>query len=165
MKTTLAKRRKFFDEKREVISSQEVRFSCPCCGYPTISERGHYDICQICNWEDDGRDDSNADDTGGPNHHYSLREARINFEKYLVMYPPEKDTRIGGADSENVLKLKRKLIETFDKMLERPSSEELTNLWLEVKKIKKALRRDLINRIRKYEDKIMADRKIINSKS
>lgn len=81
------------------------------------------------------------------------------------MYPPEKDTRIGGADSENVLKLKRKLIETFDKMLERPSSEELTNLWLEVKKIKKALRRDLINRIRKYEDKIMADRKIINSKS
>jgi len=27
---------------------------CPCCGYKTLPERGHYDLCPVCWWEDDG---------------------------------------------------------------------------------------------------------------
>ncbi len=54
---------------------------CPCCGYPALTERNAYEICIICDWEDDGQDDKNADQMlGGPNGELSLTEARINFE-------------------------------------------------------------------------------------
>lgn len=158
MNTVLAKRRKFFDNQRENISAKSVRFSCPCCGYPTLAERGGYDICHICWWEDDGQDDSEADNIwGGPNHHYSLTDARKNFEKYLVMYPPEKDTRIGGADSKKVIGLKQNLIAIFDKMIEEPSSGKLSDLWKEVEKIEKVLRQDLKDSIEQYEANIKAE--------
>ena len=31
------------------------KFACPCCGYKTFAEQpnGHYDICEVCFWEDD----------------------------------------------------------------------------------------------------------------
>jgi hypothetical protein len=68
-----------------------VRYVCPCCGYPTLSERGNYDICELCNWEDDGQDDPHADEVwGGPNGDYSLSEARQNFQQNLIMYSPDK---------------------------------------------------------------------------
>ena len=62
---------------------------CPCCGYYTIKHKGSFEICYLCDWEDDGQNDSNADRiTGGPNGDYSLTEARKNFTKYLIMYQP-----------------------------------------------------------------------------
>jgi hypothetical protein len=60
---------------------------CPCCGYPTLSARGNYDICGLCWWEDDGQDDAAADDVaGGPNSDYSLTEARRNFAAHQTQY-------------------------------------------------------------------------------
>jgi hypothetical protein len=57
-------------------------YRCPCCGYLTLSERGGYDICQVCYWEDDGQDDHDADDVrGGPNYDLSLTTARANFAR------------------------------------------------------------------------------------
>jgi hypothetical protein len=42
-------------------------YACPCCQAKTLSERGGYDICQICFWEDDGQDNHDADTVrGGP---------------------------------------------------------------------------------------------------
>ena len=42
--------------------------ACPCCKQLTLSERGGYEICPTCGWEDDGQDDADADvDRGGPN--------------------------------------------------------------------------------------------------
>jgi hypothetical protein len=35
---------------------------CPCCGFPTLDERGGNDICELFNWEDDGQDDLYADE-------------------------------------------------------------------------------------------------------
>jgi len=32
---------------------QPLPYSCPCCGYLTLPERGAYDICPVCFWEDD----------------------------------------------------------------------------------------------------------------
>ncbi|MFD2115605.1 CPCC family cysteine-rich protein [Paenibacillus yanchengensis] len=53
------------------------RHNCPCCGYPTLEERRNWEICSLCNWEDDGQDDPHADQVwGGPNQDYSLTEAR-----------------------------------------------------------------------------------------
>jgi hypothetical protein len=44
-----------------------VRFRCPCCGFRTLNERGGYDICPVCFWEDDGQDDADANTVcGGP---------------------------------------------------------------------------------------------------
>ncbi|CDR07482.1 hypothetical protein GCM10022420_004250 [Streptomyces iranensis] len=55
-------------------------YSCPCCGFVTLDERGNYEICPVCFWEDDGQDDHDADEVrGGPNRGLSLTEARRNF--------------------------------------------------------------------------------------
>ncbi|WP_431109000.1 CPCC family cysteine-rich protein [Winogradskyella poriferorum] len=59
----------------------ESELQCPCCDYYTLSERGVYDICPICFWEDDGIDITELDKHSGPNH-ITLREGRFNFEKY-----------------------------------------------------------------------------------
>jgi hypothetical protein len=56
-------------------------YRCPCCGYLTLSERGMYELCPVCFWEDDGQDDHDADQVrGGPNRGLSLTQARRNFE-------------------------------------------------------------------------------------
>lgn len=62
------------------------RVKCPCCGFLTLEERGNFDICPLCRWEDDGQNDPYADEVwGGPNGDCSLTEARKNFEKNLIM--------------------------------------------------------------------------------
>lgn len=56
---------------------------CPCCGCRTLDERGGYEICPVCFWEDDGQDDYNADVVrGGPNGSLSLSAARTNYLKF-----------------------------------------------------------------------------------
>jgi len=56
------------------------RYACPCCGFLTLKTRGHFDLCEVCFWEDDGQDDHDADDVrGGPNADLSLTAARRNF--------------------------------------------------------------------------------------
>ncbi len=74
------------------------RVTCPCCGYPTIVLRDAYEICSLCAWEDEGQDDRGALGTAalhapeaitnGPNHDYSLAEARENFAVNLTAYRP-----------------------------------------------------------------------------
>ncbi|MEM9344376.1 MAG: CPCC family cysteine-rich protein [Pseudomonadota bacterium] len=62
-------------------------FKCPCCHLPTLGERGGYEICGVCWWEDDGQDDPDAaQPLGGPNGHYSLKEARQNYRHHGHMY-------------------------------------------------------------------------------
>lgn len=61
----------------------ELPLRCPCCGYRTISERGAYEICPVCFWEDDGQDDDDADQVlGGSNGSISLTEGRANFHEF-----------------------------------------------------------------------------------
>jgi hypothetical protein len=56
---------------------------CPCCGCKTLGERGVYEICPVCFWEDDGQDEQNADEVwGGPNGALSLTEARANYRAF-----------------------------------------------------------------------------------
>jgi hypothetical protein len=56
---------------------------CPCCGCGTLDERGGFEICPVCFWEDDGQDDYDATAVrGGPNGALSLCEARANYLKF-----------------------------------------------------------------------------------
>jgi len=57
--------------------------ACPCCHYLTLGERGAFEICPVCFWEDDGQDDHDAAIVrGGPNGSLSLSKARENFEAF-----------------------------------------------------------------------------------
>jgi hypothetical protein len=60
-----------------------VRYRCPCCGCRTLEERGGFEICPVCFWEDDGQDDHDADVVrGGPNGPLSLTQARRNYGEF-----------------------------------------------------------------------------------
>ncbi|HEY3831886.1 MAG TPA: CPCC family cysteine-rich protein [Acidimicrobiia bacterium] len=55
-------------------------YTCPCCGHRTLAERGGYDICRECRWEDDGQDDHDSGEVrGGPNGRLSLDAAREQY--------------------------------------------------------------------------------------
>jgi hypothetical protein len=54
--------------------------TCPCCGCRTLRERGAFEMCPVCWWEDDGQGDADADVVrGGPNGELSLSKARMNY--------------------------------------------------------------------------------------
>lgn len=56
-------------------------YSCPCCGHVTLSERGGYEICSECGWEDDGQDSHDSSVVrGGPNGAITLDDARRAYE-------------------------------------------------------------------------------------
>jgi hypothetical protein len=99
---------------------------------PTLGERGGFEICEICFWEDDGQDSDDADIIrGGPNHNYSLTEARDNFQKYLTMYRPS-DKRAFNMEQKKKPK-KEKLYNAFKEAIQS-NSKELWNSALELEK-------------------------------
>lgn len=57
--------------------------TCPCCGYISLRDRGGFDICVMCFWEDDGNENSVywREVPSGPNS-VSLRDAQKNFLGY-----------------------------------------------------------------------------------
>jgi hypothetical protein len=70
-----------------------MRHACLCCGYLTIGEEppGTFEICPVCDWEDEYLDLTHPDGinqpTGGPNAMLSLREARENFARFGAASP------------------------------------------------------------------------------
>jgi len=81
-------RKRWFDEYCRILDEKSVhakpqlgkRYACPCCQFLTLEQRGGFEICPVCFWEDDGQDDHDADLVrGGPNGKLSLTEARENF--------------------------------------------------------------------------------------
>jgi hypothetical protein len=88
-----------------------IRYACPCSGYLTLDERGGYDICPLCDWEDDGQNDPHADEVwGGPNGDYSLSEARDNFRRHMTMFRPSDRRGFERETREKAIALKRELI-------------------------------------------------------
>ena len=74
----LAKRSTFRERKPDCS-----RYECPCCSYHTLLERGGYEICPVCFWEDDGQDVADANTVrGGSNGSLSLSQARANFKVF-----------------------------------------------------------------------------------
>jgi hypothetical protein len=80
----VAKRVRWFaiyTSQRNVVAPEAGGpYSCPCCGHLTLSERGGYEICPECGWEDDGQDNHDSDMIrGGPNGRLSLDAARAAY--------------------------------------------------------------------------------------
>ena len=114
------------------------RFTCPCCAYPTLPERGHYEICPLCNWEDDNQDDPDADRVwGGPNSDYSLSESRRNFAEYLIMYRLS-ESRIFPQNPQ-LLSMKRSLMEVYQRMAKASALSEHSSLIEEEKNLVHAM--------------------------
>jgi hypothetical protein len=65
----------------EVVGPEVDRLPCVCCGYRVLEHRGHYEVCPVCLWEDDGNVDPDA--YSGPNH-CTLSEGRAMFAKIGV---------------------------------------------------------------------------------
>ncbi|MCB9891958.1 MAG: hypothetical protein H6833_09950 [Planctomycetes bacterium] len=81
----LARRRAWFHEYTNRLDDRpaELPLRCPCCGNKTLDERGAFEICPVCFWEDDGQDDYDADVIrGGPNGSLSLTTARTNYRRF-----------------------------------------------------------------------------------
>ena len=57
------------------------KYHCPCCEYFTLrDESGHFDICEVCYWEDDSIQSFDPEYRGGANT-MSLNEARANYKR------------------------------------------------------------------------------------
>lgn len=89
----LARRREWFGEycrrldQGSIVQGPESgrRFPCPCCRFLTLEERGGFEICPVCFWEDDGQDNHDASVVrGGPNGALSLEQARRNYAAYAA---------------------------------------------------------------------------------
>ena len=73
------------------------RVMCRCCGYLTLPRYGFYDICAVCNWEDDPTTIFEPGESpGGPGpNHISLSEGRRNFAREGVCCPsPSAQARV-----------------------------------------------------------------------
>lgn len=147
----IRQRRAFFDdygsrtsEHEAKLPSRGIRFSCPCCGYPTLAERGTCEICELCWWEDDGPDDDEADEIrDGPNYGYSLNDAQENFQMFGVMFSPQEDRRVGGLDNETLWAIKNELISAFEAIRKQPSAERLNEIWEQVRLLERALYKEM----------------------
>ena len=61
------------------MEQELTRYTCPCCGYKTISD--DLEACEICGWYYDWRgQNKNPDEGGGPNP-VTLRQAQQNFKR------------------------------------------------------------------------------------
>lgn len=121
-----------------------TRVTCPCCGYPTLKERSRHEICRLCDWEDEGEDDLHYPDDhqyiGGANGAYTLSDARENFARYGVMYPPD-PIAFTGSDSEQRRALKQDLMGLYDQLLDAAPSE-YPALWKRAITVERSLSKE-----------------------
>jgi len=131
--------------KQKAWATYRDRYLCPCCAMPTLSMRAGFEFCEICFWEDDGQDSDDADIVrGGPNHDYSLTEARENFRKHLTMYGLS-DERPFAMD-QRTRPNREKLYRAYQSAMQSDSDErwkaalELEKRYQGIGRIERALR-------------------------
>ena len=96
----------------------------PVLRLPDDRRARRYEICSLCAWEDDGQDDTahrpagyhdyfGPDDVaGGPNHDYSLTEARANFAVNLTSYRP---ADIDFESERVATPIKREIVKAYER--------------------------------------------------
>ncbi len=148
-KTTVGDRRHWFQAERDrrqkaAAVDGAARTACPCCGYPTLPEHGAFELCVLCDRENDFQDDADADAVlGGPNGDESLTEARIRFEQYRRSGDSGTPLRRieGGQDTRAEHATKRALITIFDAIMTEPDDHRRDALWQQVLAHETALHR------------------------
>lgn len=102
---------------------------CPCCGYYTLKVRGRFEVCYLCDWEDDGQDDKDADAVrGGPNGDYSLKEARENFKKYYTFFRWD-NPLLYFHEFKEVIELKRRIIHLLEINPRHSELNDMKKYW------------------------------------
>lgn len=144
--TDFTRRRKSFDK---FIKDNNLKlFTCPGCGFPTLNERGDYEVCAICKWEDDNQDDENADDIlGGPNSYLSLTQNRINIGITLQHLADSLGGKVNDQPYEviSILTNHYKRMEFISNKI--PNTAERSDpLWTEYEQESKRVLKDLIKR-------------------
>lgn len=118
-------RRKLFDG---FIKQKNLPvFTCPSCAYPTLQERGQYEWCILCEWEDDGSDDPHILSITAPNY-LSLIEARVNMGTFFRDFP-----RNAGLDIDNDPKKVVSSIQLYLEKLKTDPSSHIKDLTALVK--------------------------------
>ncbi len=60
---------------------------CPVCGKRTLSERGMFEICAECGWEDEGIDGEDEEPVFAPNGDCTIREYRKKYFEFKAEDP------------------------------------------------------------------------------
>jgi hypothetical protein len=130
-------------------------YTCPGCGFPSLEERGDFEICDICNWEDDGQDDhadgifgelrAKAMIVSGPNGNLSLTENRINIGHMLESNVELIDGEL-DFDTARVLRTIAFYQERKREVGDRMTGDEhlQDHIWIEWNEVKKDLLMALI---------------------
>lgn len=107
------------------------KYKCLCCGYRTLDERGGYDICPICFWEDEpGQREDDLDKKSGANHGLTMRQAKENYKRF-------------GACEESMIKNVRKPNE--DEIMEKDRMDKQFKFCLEADKEKNIKRQTYLS--------------------
>ena len=69
------------EENVFILPLKRFMFRCPVCGQRTLTDRGAFEICDECGWEDEGID-GDDEQSFGPNDDYTIKEYR---EEYLQL--------------------------------------------------------------------------------
>ena len=98
---------------------------CPVCGKYEFEEYDDYDICPVCNWENDGLQYSDHNYASGAND-LSVNEARI---EYFVMNHPKtaKQAATVKEDYENKVIAIYSKYSGIDRTAEEEKSEQERN--------------------------------------
>lgn len=134
---------------------REAQADCPCCGYRTLTERHRWEICDLCDWEDECSEPFDPDKPSGANHGFTLREAQANFVDHLNMYPLGWDDR---DDSPEVIAAKRQVIGGLQAIRDQDASGN-EELWRIVTDGERQLYEGLQRRIRAIGERVRRDRK------
>lgn len=98
-------RRRAFEEALEASNILHGKHLCPCCGLPTLDERGDYEVCVVCLWED-GIDETDPRRVAPPNY-VSLERARIDAADQLRAYEGAHGALLEGGVDPLVRAIKR----------------------------------------------------------
>jgi hypothetical protein len=125
-------------------SERPVRYPCPCCGYPTLDEPASHEICRVCDWQDDGQGDDDADDVGGPNSGQSLTYARDQFKRGML------------SPAKGEPALQRELFECYERW-KVASDSERDDILSEVFRLEAAVLEDMALNTSKYFSRFVDD--------
>lgn len=76
----------------KTVTEKEL-YLCPCCGNKIIGKQGNYEICSVCDWEDDPVQSEDPDFSGGANM-LNLNEARLLFFSKIELTFPVSCSRL-----------------------------------------------------------------------
>ncbi len=133
------------------LATDGRKVTCPCCGFLMLTERNVGEICDLCNWEDEGFDDDQAHQRSPSNAPYTLAQAREAFRRYGVMYPPEDDPRIGGPDTPTETAAKQGIVARLESIPDIETREELAEIFQQVQDALEILDEQLKTKVARYE--------------